>query len=72
MADQVADLEQAGFFFATFINGNLSAAERRQQLSELRSGSKGLLYISPEQLLLNLINKPASGSLARGSGRCRK
>ncbi|AVH64040.1 RecQ family ATP-dependent DNA helicase [Nostoc sp. 'Peltigera membranacea cyanobiont' N6] len=50
MADQVADLEQAGFFFATFINGNLSAAERRQRLSELRSGSKGLLYISPEQL----------------------
>ncbi len=50
MADQVADLEQAGFFFATFINGNLSAAEHRQRLSELRSGSKGLLYISPEQL----------------------
>ncbi|MBD2527096.1 RecQ family ATP-dependent DNA helicase [Nostoc sp. FACHB-133] len=50
MADQVADLEQAGFFFATFINGNLSAAERHQRLSELRSGSKGLLYISPEQL----------------------
>ncbi|RCJ24412.1 recombinase RecQ [Nostoc minutum NIES-26] len=50
MADQVADLEQAGFFFATFINGNLSAAERRQRLEELRFGSKGLLYISPEQL----------------------
>ncbi|MBW4565204.1 MAG: RecQ family ATP-dependent DNA helicase [Mojavia pulchra JT2-VF2] len=50
MADQVADLGQAGFFFATFINGNLSAAERRQRLEELRSGSKGLLYISPEQL----------------------
>ncbi|WP_234711204.1 RecQ family ATP-dependent DNA helicase [Nostoc punctiforme] len=50
MADQVADLEQAGFFFSTFINGNLSAAERRQRLEELRFGSKGLLYISPEQL----------------------
>lgn len=50
MADQVADLEQGGFFFATFINGNLSAAERRQRLEELRFGSKGLLYISPEQL----------------------
>ncbi len=50
MADQVADLEEAGFFFATFINGNLSAPERRQRLEELRSGAKGLLYISPEQL----------------------
>ena len=50
MADQVADLEEAGFFFATFINGNLSAGERRQRLEDLRSGAKGLLYISPEQL----------------------
>ncbi|MCG6137162.1 MAG: RecQ family ATP-dependent DNA helicase [Nostoc sp. LLA-1] len=50
MADQVADLEQGGFFFSTFINGNLSAAERRQRLEELRFGFKGLLYISPEQL----------------------
>ncbi|WP_414589077.1 RecQ family ATP-dependent DNA helicase [Scytonema sp. PCC 10023] len=50
MADQVADLEEAGFDFATFINGNLSAGDRRQRLEQLRLGSKGLLYISPEQL----------------------
>ncbi|MBW4600809.1 MAG: RecQ family ATP-dependent DNA helicase [Calothrix sp. FI2-JRJ7] len=50
MADQVADLEEAGLFFSTYINGNLTAQERRLRLEELRSGNKGLLYISPEQL----------------------
>jgi ATP-dependent DNA helicase RecQ len=50
MADQVADLEEAGLFFSTYINSNLTAAERRQRLEELRSSNKGLLYISPEQL----------------------
>lgn len=50
MADQVADLEEAGFHFSTFINGTLSAGDRSQRLEQLRSGSKGLLYISPEQL----------------------
>lgn len=50
MADQVADLEEIGLFFSTYINGNLTAQERRLRLEELRSGNKGLLYISPEQL----------------------
>jgi ATP-dependent DNA helicase RecQ len=50
MADQVADLEKQELYFATFINGNLTALERQQRLEELRAGSKGLLYISPEQL----------------------
>lgn len=50
MADQVADLEEAGLFFSTYINGNLTAQERRLRLEELRSGNKGLLYISSEQL----------------------
>jgi RecQ family ATP-dependent DNA helicase len=50
MADQVADLEEAGLFFSTYINSNLTAAERRQRLEELRSSNKGLLCISPEQL----------------------
>lgn len=50
MADQVADLENEGFNFATFINGNLTAQERQERLEQLQGGSKGLLYISPEQL----------------------
>lgn len=50
MEDQVADLENEGLNFATFINGNLSAQERFQRLTQLRDGRKGLLYISPEQL----------------------
>ncbi len=50
MADQVADLEEQGINFCTFINGNLSVEERSQRLRGLREYSKGLLYISPEQL----------------------
>lgn len=50
MADQVADLIANNLNFATFINGNLTALERSQRLEQLREGSLGLLYISPEQL----------------------
>ncbi|MFP4336882.1 MAG: RecQ family ATP-dependent DNA helicase [Halothece sp.] len=50
MADQVADLEENGLDFATFINGNLDITERRFRLQQLQDGEKGLLYISPEQL----------------------
>lgn len=50
MADQVADLEAKGLHFATFINGTLTASERKQRLEALYLGTKGLLYISPEQL----------------------
>jgi ATP-dependent DNA helicase RecQ len=50
MEDQVLELEDAGLTFATFLNANLSAAERRQRLLRLRRGEAGLLYISPEQL----------------------
>jgi ATP-dependent DNA helicase RecQ len=50
MADQVADLEEKGIGFSTFINGNLRVEERSERLRQLRGGSKGLLYISPEQL----------------------
>ena len=50
MADQVADLENAGLTLATFVNGNLSALERHERLQQVQTGSKGLLYISPEQL----------------------
>ncbi|MBW4494353.1 MAG: RecQ family ATP-dependent DNA helicase [Oscillatoria princeps RMCB-10] len=50
MADQVADLEEKGIGFSTFINGNLRVKERSKRLQQLREGSKGLLYISPEQL----------------------
>jgi ATP-dependent DNA helicase RecQ len=46
----VLELEDAGLTFATFLNANLSAAERRQRLLRLRRGEAGLLYISPEQL----------------------
>ncbi len=50
MADQIADLEAKGIYFATFINGTLSAEERFQRLKQIREGKKGLLYTSPEQL----------------------
>jgi ATP-dependent DNA helicase RecQ len=50
MEDQVAGLEEKGLTFATFINGNLTAQERRERLEQLQSGEKDLLYISPEQL----------------------
>jgi ATP-dependent DNA helicase RecQ len=50
MADQVADLEQNGLNFSTFINSTLTAEERSQRLAQIRNGDKGLLYISPEQL----------------------
>jgi ATP-dependent DNA helicase RecQ len=50
MADQISGLEERGLTFATFINGNLRPAERRERLEQLRNGEKDLLYISPEQL----------------------
>jgi ATP-dependent DNA helicase RecQ len=50
MEDQVNGLKEKGLNFATFINGTLSAAERRERLEQLRNGEKDLLYISPEQL----------------------
>jgi len=50
MEDQVADLQNQGLNFATFINGNLSSTERSDRLNQLLDGKLGLLYISPEQL----------------------
>ncbi len=50
MEDQVQGLEEKGFIFSTFINGNITASERRERLDELRNGGKDLLFISPEQL----------------------
>lgn len=50
MEDQVRDLEAKGLTFATFINSTVSASDRKQRLDQLWEGSKGLLYISPEQL----------------------
>jgi len=51
MADQVNGLVEKGLdFFATFINGNLTPAERRERLEQLRNGERDLLYISAEQL----------------------
>jgi ATP-dependent DNA helicase RecQ len=50
MEDQVKDLEQKNLHFATFINKNLSIAERSRRLQKIREDSKGLVYISPEQL----------------------
>ncbi len=50
MADQVNGLMEKGLSFSTFINGNITVAERRERLEQLRNGEKDLLYISPEQL----------------------
>lgn len=50
MEDQVADLEENGLDFATFINGTLPVEERSQRIEQMRDGCSGLLYISPEQL----------------------
>lgn len=50
MADQVNGLVEKGLDFTTFINGNISAEERRERLEQLRNGEKDFLYISAEQL----------------------
>ncbi len=50
MADQVADLENQGLYFATFINANLKTSERSKRLQQVLDGTLGLLYISPEHL----------------------
>lgn len=57
MKDQVENLEKKGISEAVYINGLLSPIERRNALERVESGEASLLYIAPEQLRSNTIEK---------------
>ncbi len=57
MKDQVENLERKGINDAVYINGLLSGIERAEALERLRNGKASLLYIAPEQLRSNTIEK---------------
>ncbi len=57
MKDQVENLERKGINDAVYINGLLSGIERAEALERVRNGNASLLYIAPEQLRSNTIEK---------------
>ena len=57
MKDQVDNLEEKGIVDAVTINGLLSPIERAEAMERVESGMASLLYISPESLRSNSIEK---------------
>ena len=57
MKDQVDNLEKMGIVDAVTINGLLSPIERAEAIERVRSGMASILYISPESLRSNTIEK---------------
>lgn len=57
MKDQVENLERRGIAEAVYINGLLSPIERQQAFERITSGEVSLLYIAPEQLRSNTLEK---------------
>ncbi len=57
MKDQVENLEKRGITDAVYINGLLSSIERAEALERVRTGKASLLYIAPEQLRSNTIER---------------
>ncbi len=57
MKDQVENLERKGINDAVYINGLLSNIERAEALKRVSNGKASLLYIAPEQLRSNTIEK---------------
>lgn len=57
MLDQVMSLKNRGVSGADFYNSDLSAAECSQILERLDRGNIQLLYVAPERLHCNFINK---------------
>ena len=52
MEDQVRQLRDEGIP-ACVLNSNVSAAERRDTMADLRRGFEGLLYVAPERLVFS-------------------
>ena len=57
MKDQVENLERRSIAEAVYINGLLSPIERQQAFERVISGEVSLLYIAPEQLRSNTLEK---------------
>lgn len=57
MKDQVDNLESLGIVDAVTINGLLSPVERAEAMDRVESGMASLLYISPESLRSNSIER---------------
>ncbi len=57
MKDQVENLEKKGIADAVYINGLLSPIERANALERIANGSASILYIAPEQLRSNTIER---------------
>ena len=57
MKDQVDNLENRGIVDAVTINGLLSPLERQEAIERVDSGVASILYISPESLRNNTIDK---------------
>jgi ATP-dependent DNA helicase RecQ len=57
MKDQVDNLEKKGITDAVTINGLLDPIERSKSIERVRDGSASILYISPESLRSNTIEK---------------
>jgi len=57
MKDQVDNLEEKGIVDAVAINGLLSPIERSEAMARVENGMASLLYISPESLRSNSIEK---------------
>ncbi len=57
MKDQVDNLEKKGITDAVTINGLLDPIERSKSIQRVRDGSASILYIAPESLRSNTIEK---------------
>lgn len=57
MKDQVDNLEERGIVDAVAINGLLSPIERSEAMERVESGMASLLYISPESLRSNSVER---------------
>ena len=57
MKDQVDNLEKKGITDAVTINGLLDPIERSKSIERVRDGSASILYIAPESLRSNTIEK---------------
>ena len=61
MKDQVDNLEKAGITDAVTINGSQDPIERNKSVERVKEGGANLLYISPESLRSNTIERILQG-----------
>src|SRR5690606_2488975 len=57
MKDQVDNLENKGILQAVYINGLLDPVERKEAIERVADGTASLLYIAPESLRSNTIER---------------